>query len=324
MFAKLIKSSVPINFIFLPIIIFAGWWLYFVGMDDLKWSTDKSILLPLLPDQVFLQPWCGIIPIVFSLFTALLMIPFTIKYFHNTSGNLLPVVIYLALIAPSQWLFGTGPACISSFFCMLAFRYIFETYHQKRIFHYGFMAGLLSSIATLIYLPSILFIVICWIGLILLRSFKLREFLIVIIGFLVPLIFTHAIFMILSRDKQLITLIKTTFINTPFLDFEIRKIIWMSLLGILCIWGVIKSITSDSLKKILLRRYFEILTIALGIFILAFFSFFANSGLFSMIILPLSFILAIALSSIKKTIYASLFIFILLLLQIAAQVPFAF
>ena len=322
MFAKLIKSSVPINFIFLPIIIFAGWWLYFVGMDTLLWSSDKSILLPLLPDQVFSQPWCGIIPVVFSIFTALLMIPFTIKYFHNTSGNLLPVVIFLALIAPSHWLFGTGPVCISSFFCMLAFRYIFETYHQKRIFHYGFMAGFLSSLATLIYLPSILFIVICWTGLILLRSFKLREILIVLIGFLIPLIFTHAIFMILSREKQLINLIKDTFINTPFLNFEIRKIIWMSFLGILCLWGVIKSITSDSLKKILLRRYFETLAIALGIFILAFFSLLADSGLFTLIVLPLSFILAIALSSIRKTIYASIFIFILILLQIAAQISF--
>jgi len=324
MFAKLIKSSVPVNFIFLPIIIFAGWWLFYTGMNPLKWSTEKSILLPLIPVHVFSHPWCGIIAITFLLFTSLLMIPFTIKYFHNTSGNLLPAVLYLALMAPSQWLFETGPACIASFFCMLALRFIFETYHQKRVFHYGFMAGILSSLATLIYLPSILLLLVCWTGLILLRSFKFREFLIVVIGFLIPLLFTHAVFFILNREQQLLFLIKNTLVKNLFPDFKIYQIIWLSLISALCIWGVLKSITSDSLKKIVFRRYFETLALALVLFIGVFIFLITDNGLLTMLILPLSFILAIALSSIKKTIYASLFIFILILIQIATQISFVF
>lgn len=322
MFTKLIKSSVPSNFIFIPIVVIAGWWSFFFNVFKIEWLNEKSILLSLIPKELFVYPWGGIIALVFIISTALIMIPFTAKYFHNSSSNLLPSVLFLILISPVQWVFKSGPPVVALFFCMLTLRYVFETYHQNRVFHFGFMAGFLTALATLIYLPSILFLIICWTGLILLRSFKLREFLVVIIGFITPLIFTHAIFMLLGDEQKLYALIENLFVKIPFQLNDIYQIIIGSFIGALFLWGVSKAITSGSLKKIVIRRYFEILTVAFILFMAAYFIPYRDMRLISMLPLFLSFLLSIAVTSIRKTVYASLFIVFLILLQIVIQIPF--
>jgi hypothetical protein len=320
MFAKLIKTSVSSNFLYLPIVIIAGWWSVFINIDKIEWLSEKSILLSLFPPELFSPPVGGIIAIVFTIASALIMIPLTAKYFHNSSSNLLPSVLYLILISQVQWVFKSGPSSISLFFCVLTLRYIFETYHQNRVFHFGFMAGFFTALATLVYLPSVLFLLVCWTGLILLRSFKLREFLIVIVGFIVPLIFTHAIFMLLGNEQKLYYITETVFAQSSFQYSEVN-IIGSSLIGVLFLWGVLKAISSGSLKKIVIRRYFVMLTLAFIFYSMVFFFSIRDMGLFTLLTLFLSFILSIAITSVRKTIYATLFIVFLILLQIVIQIP---
>jgi hypothetical protein len=250
------------------------------------------------------------------------MIPITAKYFHNSLSNLLPSVLFLILISQVQWIFNSGVVSISMFFCMLTLRYVFETYHQNRVFHYGFMAGFLTSLATLLYVPSVLFLIVCWTGLILLRSFKLREILIVIIGFIIPLVFTHALFMIFGDEQKLYHLIENILVQTSFKLDDIRQVTGSIIIGILFIWGFIKSISSGSLKKIVTRRYFEILTLGFSLYCIALLLPYRDLGLISSLILLLSFILSLAITSIRKTLYASLFILFLILLQLVVQISF--
>ena len=319
MFTQLIKRSVSSNFLFLPIVVIAGWWSFFINFEKIEWVNEKSILLSFLPSEIFAHPWGGILAIVFTIATALIMIPFTAKYFHNSSSNLLPSFLFLILISQVQWVFKSGSYSVSLFFCMLTLRYVYESYHQNRVFHYGFMAGFLTAISTLIYFPSILFLVVSWTGLILLRSFKLREFLIVIIGFIIPLIFTHALFMLFGNEQKLYSVIENLFIQTSFQMNGLRIILLSSQIGILFLWGIMRTISSGSLKKIIIRRYFEILTIAFILYGIVFSIPYRDMGIFTLLTLFLSFILSLAITSIRKSLYASLFIVFLILLQILLQ-----
>jgi len=291
-------------------------------MDKIEWLNEKSILLPLLPSEIFAPPFGGILAVLFTISTALIMIPFTAKYFHNSLSNLLPSVLFLILISQVQWVFKSGTSSISLFFCLLTMRYVFETYHQNRVFHYGFMAGFLTSLATLIYFPSVLFLIVCWTGLILLRSFKLREIIIVIIGFIIPLILTHAFFMIFGNEQKLYHLIENILVQTSFKLDDVRQITGSVIIGILFLWGFIKAILSGSLKKIVIRRYFEILTLGFTLYSVAFFLPYGDMGLISLLILFLSFIIALAITSMRKPLFASLLILFLILLQIVVQISF--
>lgn len=252
------------------------------------------------------------------------MVPFSSKYLHNASGNTLPSFLFVTLMSAFYWVFNSGPAIISMFFCMLALRSIFEIYHQVRVFNFGFMAGFYSAMASLIYMPAISFVLVSWMGFILVRTFKLREFFIIAIGFVVPVLLIHAVFMITGEEKMFYRLVESAFVKIKPSFLNIKQIVLISITGILIIWSISKAVSSGSLKKVVLRRYFQTFAVSIAFFILAFFVRFYDFGLLAISMLPLSFIMAISVTSIRKQQWVSFILFLMIFIQIVSQFQFVF
>ncbi len=322
MFSKLVHTSVPSNFIIIPLIVIAGWWSFFLGINPITWNNDKSILLSLLPQEMFYSPWGGLIAITTIIIISLILIPFTTRYFHGTTGNVLPTVFFISLSSQIMWISSTGSSLIALFIFIFIIRNLFEVYHQNRVFRLVFNAGFLTGLSALIYFPSILLLFICWVGIVLLRSFSLREFFTVLAGLFLPFIFTHALFLMLNQEQSLYSFLNNAFSISYFKLAGIKQISWWSFLGLFAFWSIIKTFFSGSLKKIVIRRYFFTFLVSFLVFSAAILSPYSDKEMLAFLLIPLSFFISISISSIKKNYFGDFFILLVILIQIFLQLPY--
>ena len=322
MFSKLVHTSIPSNFIIIPILIISGWWSYFFGINQIVWCNDKSILFSVLPQKVFISPWNGLISLIILIIISFLLIPFTTRYFHGTTSNILPTVFFIALSSQIMWISSQGPSLIALLLFVFISKNLFEVYHQNRAFNLVFNAGILTGLSTLIYFPSALLLIICWVGIVLLRPFSFREFFTVLFAFLLPFIFTQAIFLILDKEQILYSFIENS-LKISFIEIQgIKQLFWCVFFALFAFWSITKTFFSGSLKKILTRRYFFTFLVWFILFTILLLSPYSDKGILVFLLIPLSYFAAISVSSIKKQYYADFFILLIIVIQIILQLPY--
>ncbi len=318
MFSKLIRTSVPANFIFIPIIIITGWWSTFNNASLISWNINNSIFLSLLPENFLLIKGIGVISILILVIISLLLISFTTKYFHGIMGNVLPAVIFLLFSSQLSWVTSQGASLISVVIFLFVIRNLFHVYHQNKVFNYVFNAGFLAGLAVLTYSPSVLLLFACWVTVILLRKFDFREFLTVLLGFLLPLIFTHALFLLLGKEQNIYKIIEQ---NIKIISFEFvnyKQFIWLIFFAVLILWSVVKVSISGILKKIAIRRYFYSFLFIIVISTL-FLSIYDDKGVLAFMLIPASYITSFSISSIRNKKIADVIIIIIIAMQIFVQ-----
>ena len=102
-----------------------------------------------------------------------------------------PFFFMLILLSCRSSLIGCYPALISSLFLVLFLDKLISSYKKENALSDIFDSGLFIGIATLFYIPSMLFIIVLWVGLFTVRTINGREWLCSIIGFSIPFIFTY-------------------------------------------------------------------------------------------------------------------------------------
>jgi len=109
---------------------------------------------------------------------------------------------YLLLFSCRPVLVSLYPSLLSSLFLILAFRSLAESYKKEKALGDAFNAGIFTGIASLIYFPSSVFIVFLWIGLLTIRSLVWREWVISVIGFILPFGFTLAYYSVFYTPEN--------------------------------------------------------------------------------------------------------------------------
>lgn len=107
---------------------------------------------------------------------------------HEVLGNnsFLPGFVYALLMSSDPGLLHAHPALFSNLFLLLALNTLLQSYRMEKAYACIFDAGLYIALASLFYMPAALFLLIVWAALIILRPFIWREWVISILGFLVP------------------------------------------------------------------------------------------------------------------------------------------
>jgi hypothetical protein len=319
MFKQLVRNSTVVNFLFLPFIfIFGG--VYFIYTSIPEFDSSKSLLMEIFP-KLFSNPSTNlIIYFTFLVLTVLVMIPFSVIYLHNVIGNTVSSFLIILFITVYVRIYSFSPSIISMFFCMLVFRNIFEIYHRERVFNFGFNSGFMIALATLIYFPACVFILIAWIGFSLLKSFNLRDFFIILIGFLIPFLIVHALFLINGNQIKLLDFLQKNLVFITPSETTIKQYLFLILLGIIGSWSLFKPLSSGILKKVVLRRYYQVFFSSVIIILAAFFFGIGNSGLLVFVFLPFSYTISISLASIRKSNWIEFFVFFLIVIQILFEV----
>lgn len=194
MLIRFFRGNDPSAFVFMPIVAIVIWAFGFWEPSILA-SKHAMPLYEILATPLSFAPWLGtLVALLFIIGEA-----FLINYIVNENEVLnkpsyLPALCYVILMSNNNSMLLLHPLIPANLFLLLAINKLLSSYRKDIAFSQAFDAGLLISIATLFYFPYIVFFPILGIGLIVFRTFNWREWLISLIGVLIPYIFIIFIF----------------------------------------------------------------------------------------------------------------------------------
>ena len=218
--------------------------------------------------------------------------------------TLLPGLCYIMLASSIPEFLNLSPILLANTFFIIALFELFGSYRQKSIVGNIFNVGFWLGVASLFYFSEIVFLIFVFFSSSILRTFRMQEILITIIGFLVPYVLTSVYFF--WNDAFLWFWENQFSNNIGFLDFDIThswgtyaKLIFFVILLIIVF---LSSGSYMSKKNLQVQKNITILYWAL------FFSFFtiffqANIRLEHLLIItiPLSIFLSFNLANIRQS-----------------------
>jgi hypothetical protein len=163
-----------------------------------------------------------------------------------------PFFFMVILLSCRASLVGFYPALVSSLFLVLASHKLIASYKKERALSDVFDSGLYVGIATLFYLPSMVFLILLWIGLLIIRSINWREWACTIVGFLVPFLFTFTYNVVFFPHYPWYNKITSEFyyhyvhLSFSWEQFTMMVIIFLTAAGSL--WFFVNKITENVVK----------------------------------------------------------------------------
>ncbi len=234
-------------------------------------------------------------------------------------NNWLASFIYLLLISFQTENLILSPVLIANTFIIFAVQKIFQIYEAQSYLDNLIIATLLIAIATLIYFPAIVFMVMIWITLIIFARIGWRAWVISIIGFL--LLFLYLFTWHYLNDEILEVIPKyITFFNHDIkfkLIYNNYAILFSIVFGLISILALIKLyiIAQDKLIKVR-KKYLALIPFFLISIISFIISNINYSISLSIIFIPASFVFSIYLTYQKNEIISNIFLYILLILLV--------
>ena len=124
---------------------------------------------------------------------------FILNYIVNENDavskkSYLPALLYIVFMSCDNSLLTLHPLIFSNLFLLFAINKIFHSYRKDIAFSQVFDAGFLISIGSLFYFPSVIFLPLACVGIVLFRPFVWREWIIFIIGAIIPYLFIFTYF----------------------------------------------------------------------------------------------------------------------------------
>ncbi|MDB4534788.1 DUF6427 family protein, partial [Vicingaceae bacterium] len=234
------------------------------------------------------------------------------KLLDNNSH--LASLMFVLLNSAFLLLFSLNQVVIANTFILLGIHQLLRIYDSKGSFALSFNAGFLISIATTIYFPNAIFLLLFWVGIIYMITPKWRDFAITLIGFSVPIIYVVSYSFVFDNLNVLeLNSSQTSVYNMNWSILgSIDKALFFIILGILIL--ALLSVISNMSKGVLRTRKMLVVIILMGLFGLG--TIILNKAdylaTFVVLTIPLSILIANFFQGIKKQWLAELLFLCLL------------
>jgi len=254
MLLRIIKSN-PLISLALPVLLAASLWgsVYFVhGPQEIKSG------IPMF--EVFFR-WVLNLPALATLIGLGLLIleaylwnGFINKQSLLKQSSYLTATFYLLLYSCRPLLISFYPSMFASLFLILALRSLAESYKKERALAEAFDAGIFIGLASLLYFPLIIFILFLWIGLLTMRSIVWREWVVSLVGFILPFGFAlgyYAVFYTPEKFWYEKLIAATAHYNRPApLHWQTAVLLGVvALAGIVCFFFFMQKISDNVVKN---------------------------------------------------------------------------
>jgi hypothetical protein len=187
-----IKHNRAISIVILPIALIILW-IYGFLHPVVPLTEHAAPLYKLLVSGVEQYPFLiTLLSFLLILCEALLINYIISKNEIINTTTYLPALVYVVLMSLQPEMFSLHPIVIANLFMLLAMYKLMQTYRKETAYSEAFDTGFFISLACLFYIPSIVFLLLLWVGLIIIRPFIWREWIISTIGFALP--WTYLIF----------------------------------------------------------------------------------------------------------------------------------
>lgn len=229
--------------------------------DFYKGETDNMLYAPLhnlLKEYPFVQLMLMLILLTGM---ALLLIQMNNRFNIVRIRTMLPAPLYILLVSGFIDMHVMHPVYFAAFFVLLAVYRLFSAFDQVKTYSPAFDSGFLLGVASLFYLNSAVLFPAFLIGVgILSRETKWREFMVCLIGFLLPFIFAFSyVFIIGGIPEFLKTLQLNAFTQVEKMKSNLPVLGYLVFLLILILFGSAKILHQYDTKKVSTRKFFIVL-----------------------------------------------------------------
>jgi hypothetical protein len=261
--------------------------------------------------------------LLFNIMTAFLLARINTRFILIPSRTYLPCILFLIIAGLYPHLRYFHPAVPAVFFLLLATGRMFNAYKQDGLSYAFFESALLVSIAGLFYARASLYLILVWLGLIHLRTFLWREWIMSVIGFIVPYIILITVYYVAGMD---ITLLWTIIAGNFHIEHQLMYLaypyyIFMGFLLLLIILASMRMISLYQGFKILIRQFSKVFFWLFLISLLLFLLFFRESPEMVMIAaIPAAYLLSVYFFNMKSRIAGEIMFLLLITAFVAVQV----
>ena len=218
----------------------------------------------------------SITSLLLTLLNAFLIAQLNNRFTIIRNRTFIPVFVFLMLMSVAGQTHQLPGAHFALTLLLIALFVFFNMFRDKQASEQAFLGSLLIATGSLFIEPILLFLVVCWMGMIRFGSFSLRTFLASVFGGLVPWIFYFTIRYYFEPDLLWINTLFTGF-ETGFTLFgrPVNELIYLTCMTLIIITGLVglySNLHGDSIQS---RAKLNFLTIIL-IFSFAFSIVFVN------------------------------------------------
>lgn len=218
----------------------------------------------------------SITSLLLTLLNAFLIAQLNNRFTIIRNRTFIPVFVFLMLMSVAGQTHQLPGAHFALTLMLIALFVFFNMFRDKQASEQAFLGSLLIATGSLFIEPILLFLAVCWMGMIRFGSFSLRTFLASVFGGLVPWIFYFTIRYYFEPDLLWINTLFTGF-ETGFTLFErpVNELIYLACMTLIIITGLVglySNLHGDSIQS---RAKLNFLTIIL-IFSFAFSIVFVN------------------------------------------------
>jgi hypothetical protein len=266
MFYKLFKSYNPVLVLLFPIMVVLMWLNTFINLPEQHLFSFDTFQAPVY--QVISSWFQG--SVVFSsllamaliLIQAFMVVRLNSKYILIQERTYLPAFFYILLSTAFIELQRLNPAVITGVLLLIVIEKMFDSYKDVKLSYNYFESSLLISAGSLIYPGFLFFIMIVWVGLLVLRHFNWREWVFTFIGLVIPYLFYFCYYYIFRLETAYPferLLVNFCFKADIFRYVGLPYYLLYSLLGFFIIISTYRLVITFYVQKVQNRNFFLIL-----------------------------------------------------------------
>lgn len=326
MFLRIYKTNQPYLILLIPITAILLWLSGFIGCNFSSFNSEHSVTMPLFSIfDSFTNSNCYI-----SLITAVILALSQAFYLSNLNKNFIFIkqrsylhsFIFLILVSSSTLTKFAVPAIFANFFILYSINWMFLSYKNIRPNQELFNSGLFLSVAGLFYFNALLLLPVFIIAYIVLHTVKIKELLVIITGFITPIIIAASILFINDNLYSYTNSIWDYITQTNY-NFEnkISSYIFYGWVLFLLVIAILSFSKNFGTKKISSRKFLSIfLYITIYNIAMYFLLPFSNMEMLIISAAPISFIITDFYINIKNKFLSELSFIILIISFILLQI----
>jgi len=278
----------------------------------------------------FTEAWYSAHPIILKLLAVifLLLISFVLinitgelKLFSKNTLLILLLFLVFASISPAAFQF--SPLHISALLVLLCIRSILNLQVQQKINNNLMWSGTLLMLSGLFYPTSFIFLLPTLISILIIRPFRLREILVFIIGFLLPLIYYAAILYLSNNFSQLPSISEWKFDIHSSYEFGLPTKFSFGFVFILSLFSIFFLVGHRSKIAVRSRNFYNIWLIYMLFLLFTYMLSFSNFQQLYIMLLPfLSLLVSNYLIHTNRSWYWEILLIILTILSFAVNIAY--
>lgn len=258
-------STQFILFIFVALLLWSDAFIFPIPRPAFSFQTPLYALLETWFQQLHLSVQ-AIIAFFILMFQAFILNESLIRHKIITRNTFLPAILYVVLMSYSPQVQTLHPLLFSNMFLILSLDLILGLYLKPDPYRAIFNASFFIALASLFYVPSLIFLFLFWISLVVYRISAIREWIISISGLVAPYLFVLFYYFwtdslgVFFRSHLGIATHVTALEVSP--DKPLIKEVFMALGGLLIILmlvGMVKMASETSEKVITVRKRMNVI-----------------------------------------------------------------